>query len=82
MRLKKHKRLRGLAASDGKKTALDLPLEFEGRRAYVVWDLVRLGHHELKARIEIDPQLLEEAGGEGLDYLYRGPLVLPRPENN
>jgi len=35
-----------------------------------------------KARVEIDPALLLKEGGRTWDFLYRGELVLPRPQNN
>ena len=56
--------------------------EFEGKRAFIIWDSVPLGHYELKARLEINPRLLQKAEDNGWDYFYRGKLVLPRPENN
>ena len=75
-------KMRSLAQDHGKNTFVDLHLEFEGRRAFVIWDSVTLGGYELKARLEIDPGLLQEAAGRGCDFFYRGQLVLPRPENN
>ena len=75
-------KLRSLASSNGKLSAIELDLEFDGERAFVVWDSVSFGAFRLKARVEIDPHLLQTAGGRGCDYFYRGELVLPRPENN
>ncbi len=82
MRVKKQKLLRHLSLNNGQSTLVDLPLEFEGRRVYVLWDLVVLGRHQFKARIEIDPKLLDRLNGPGGNYAYRGPLVLPRPQDN
>ncbi len=81
MRIKLFK-MRSLAVDNGKTACVDLNLEFEGERAYVVWDSITLGEYKLKARVEIDPELLQKAGGRGCDYYYRGQLVLPQPENN
>ena len=81
MRVKSY-RMRSLAVDHGKNTFVDLHLEIEGRRAFVVWDSVALGEFELQARLEIDPGLLQKASGRGCDFFYRGELVLPRPENN
>lgn len=81
MDLKMYK-LRSLAAGHGKTNSVDLDMEFEGDRAFVVWDSISLGNCELKARVEIDPELLQAATGRGCDYVYRGELILPRPELN
>ncbi len=75
-------KIRGLALTHGQNTFVDLNLEFEGKRAFVIWDTVPVGHFELKARLEIDPKLLHKAEANGWDYYYCGHLVLPRPENN
>lgn len=75
-------RMRSLAVENGHETAVDLKLEFEGRRAFVILDSFKMGHFRLKTRLEIDPKLLQPDSGPGFDYLYRGQLVLPRPENN
>ena len=75
-------KLRSLTVEKGKTTCVDLDLEFEGSRAYVVWESLTLGTFLLKARLEIDPALLQKGGGRGWDYFYRGELVLPRAENN
>ncbi len=75
-------KLRSLTMANGKNTVLDLNLEFEGRRAFVVWDQVRMGDFELKARLEIDPKLLQKGDTDSCDFLYRGQLVLPRPQDN
>lgn len=82
MRVKMQKRLRRLALSNGGHALIDLPLEFEGKRVFVVWDQIVLGRQELKARIEVDPKLLQRLRGPGRDYSYRGQLILPRPQDN
>ena len=64
-------KLRSLTVRNGKNTILELNLEFEGRRAFVVWDQVKLGDFELKARLEIDPKLLQK-NEENCEYLYLG----------
>ena len=81
MRQKLYK-LRGRAVAKGKLKYIDLDLEFDGKRAFVVWDSISLGNYLLKARVEIDPQLLHADPEQGFDYIYRGELVLPSPENN
>ncbi|HLH55299.1 MAG TPA: hypothetical protein VKY92_16985 [Verrucomicrobiae bacterium] len=75
-------KVRGRAVGQGKTELIDLDLEFDGKRAFVIWDSISLGGYLLKARVEIDPQLLHAHCGRGLDYVYRGELILPRPENN
>jgi hypothetical protein len=75
-------KMRGLAVNNGKTSFINLNLEFEGKRAFVIWDSITLGSYMLKARLEIDPKLLLKDTGRDWDYLYRGKLVLPRPENN
>jgi hypothetical protein len=75
-------KVRSLTTKNGKDTVLDLNLEFEGRRAFVVWDQVRMGDFELKARLEIDPKLLQKGDTDNCDFLYRGHLILPRPQDN
>ncbi|HWH72169.1 MAG TPA: hypothetical protein VNT26_22590 [Candidatus Sulfotelmatobacter sp.] len=70
-------RLRG-----GPKTGRELNLEFEGKRAFVIWDWVTAGKYLFKARVEINPKHLRKACEPSCDYVYRGKLVLPRPENN
>ncbi len=75
-------RMRSVTVAHGKPSFIDLDLEFEGRRAFVVWDSIPLGAFLVKARLEIDPDLLQENSGRGYDYYYSGELVLPRPENN
>lgn len=81
MRVKMYK-MRSLTVENGKTALIDVDLEFEGNRAFVIWDSITLGKYMLKARVEIDPALLQAGAERGCDYLYRGELVLPRPENN
>jgi hypothetical protein len=81
MRAKLYK-VRGRAVAKGKLELIDLDVEFDGKRAYVIWESITLGNYLLKARVEIDPQLLLADQGRGCDYVYRGELVLPNPENN
>ena len=66
----------------GKLEFIDLNLEFDGKRAFVIWDSISVGDYLLKARVEIDPQLLHADSGRGCDYVYRGELILPNPANN
>ena len=75
-------RLRGQTVAKGKRASIDLELEFEGKRAFVIWDSINLGGFLLKARMEIDPRLLRADSGRGCDYVYSGELVLPSPEHN
>ena len=81
MRAKLYK-LRGRTVAKGKPEFIDLDLEFDGKRAFVIWDSISLGNYLLKARVEIDPRLLHVDSGRGCDYVYRGELVLPSPQNN
>ena len=75
-------KMRSLAVEQGKKAFVVVNLEFEGERAFVVWDSITVGEYNLKARVEIDPELLQKAGDRGCDFYYHGDLVLPVPENN
>jgi len=81
MRAKLYK-MRGRAMAKGKVEFIDLDLEFEGKRAFVIWESVQVRGFLLKARLEIDPKLLRADSGRGCDYVYRGELVLPNPELN
>jgi hypothetical protein len=81
MRVKQYK-MRSLTVEQGKETCVDVDLEFEGSRAFVVWDSITVGTAMFKARVEIDPALLLKEGGRTWDFFYRGELVLPRPQNN
>jgi len=82
MHLKTQKRLRHLARENGLRKLVELPLEFEGKRAFVIWDWAVMGQQQFTARIEIDPKLLQRIAGSGSDYSYSGQLILPRPEEN
>jgi hypothetical protein len=75
-------KMRGLTVEQGKEAFVVFDLELEGERAFLVWDSITLGQFNLKARVEIDPELLERSGDRGCDFHYLGQLVLPRPENN
>ncbi len=75
-------KMRGRALAKGKTKLIDLDLEFDGKRAFVVWECVQVRGFLLKARLEIDPKLLRADSGRGCDYVYRGELVLPNPELN
>jgi len=66
----------------GKIKHIDLDVEFDGKRAFVIWDSITMGNYLLKARVEIDPQMLHADTSRSCDYVYRGELVLPNPENN
>ena len=81
MRLKLYK-MRSLTVENGKTAFIEVNLEFEGQRAFVIWDSISVGTLLLKARVEIDPTLLQTGSGRGCDYVYCGELVLPRPQNN
>jgi len=75
-------KMRSVARENGQQTPVDLNLEFEGKRAFVIWDTITLGKFELKARVEIDPAFLQAATRPDCDFLYNGQLVLSRAENN
>ncbi len=81
MRVKLYK-MRSLTVENGKNTIRELALEFEGRRAFAILDSIPLGNYQLKARLELDPKLLQKVFNPGCDFFYRGPLVLPQPETN
>ena len=81
MRLKFYK-MRSLTVENGKTAFIEVNLEFDGKRAFVIWDSISVGTLLLKARVEIDPTLLQTGSGRGCDYVYCGELVLPRPQNN
>jgi len=74
--------MRGFAVEDGKDRIVEMEIEFEGHRAFAVWDTVRFGRYEFKARVELDATLLQKAIGQPHEFEYRGPLVLPRPQDN
>ncbi len=75
-------KLRSGTAQQGKAAFINLDLEFDGQRAFVIWDSLAVGNYMLKARVEIDPRLLQADSRREADFVYRGELVLPRPENN
>ncbi|PWU16853.1 MAG: hypothetical protein C5B50_12595 [Verrucomicrobia bacterium] len=81
MRSKKYT-VRSLTLGQDKNSSTEFNLEFEGKRAFVIWDSFALGDYRIEARMEIDPMLLQEAGGKGSDFLYCGEIILPKPENN
>jgi len=74
--------LRSLINQNGKNSLIDLQLEFEGKRAFAIWDSIPIGAFELKARLELDPKLLKRVEHHGCDFFYHGELVLPEPQNN
>lgn len=75
-------RLRSRTRQGSNAALKDLDLEFEGDRAFIIWDSIPLGSCNLKARVEIDPHRLEKSPAKACDYLYRGELVLPCPQEN
>ena len=75
-------KMRGQTFSGGENSFVDLDLEFEGKRAFIIWEEMELGNFQLQARMEIDPRLLQRVEDRTCDYVYHGELVLPRPENN
>ena len=77
----KTNKISSLAYKDGHHSWINLDLEFEGKRVFVVWDTIQMGSYAVKARLEIDPKHLKSTDKYG-DYEYRGELVLPKPENN
>ena len=81
MHLKMRKRLRHLARENGRGKLVELPLEFEGERAFVIWDWAVLGRQQFKARIEIDPERRDSIGvwdgGEFTDGSGTGCLTGP-----
>jgi hypothetical protein len=81
MRSKTYK-MRSLTPSGDTNTFIDLPLQFEGCRAYAIWDSIAVGPLRLQVRLEIDPALLQKVAYRGCDYFYRGELILPQPRNN
>jgi hypothetical protein len=74
--------MRGLALEKGKRTFRNLGLEFEGARAFVIWDSVTCGDYEFKTRLEIDPKRLRKTQSAGWDFFYHGSLELPCPQDN
>ena len=74
--------MRGFAVENGKDRIVEMEIEFEGERAFAVWDTVTLGTYEFKARVELDATLLQRAIGQSHEFEYRGQLILPRPQDN
>ena len=74
--------MRGFAVENGKDRLVEMEIEFEGNRAFAVWDTVTCGRYEFKARVELDATLLQRAIGQSHEFEYRGQLVLPRPQDN
>lgn len=74
--------LRSLTVKDGKNTFIELDLQFEGQRAFIIWESVNFGNFRLKALLEIDPDRLIRTGERHPEYEYSGQLELPRPEDN
>jgi hypothetical protein len=81
MRAKMFK-MRGCTSEKGQTAFVELDVEFEGKRAFAIWDSVSIGNYFFKARLELNPRLLKKIKGKRCDYLYRGRLVLPRPQDN
>src|SRR5882724_7348293 len=81
MRVKSYK-MRGLTLKAGEEATIEMEVEFEGKRAFAIWDSVLLGAYEFKSRVELNPKLLKKDTSLSCDFVYRGELVLPRPENN
>ena len=72
-----------LAVPTGNHSHINLPLEFEGNRAFAIWDTVNIRGYRFKMRIEVNPKLLRKKGGnQNPAYQYCGKLPLPRPELN
>ena len=75
--------VRTLANEKGKDTTVvELGLEFEGSRAFAIWDSISIGKYELKARLELNAKLLRKVTVQGCDFFYLGQISLPRPEDN
>jgi hypothetical protein len=80
--LEKMYTLRSLINQNGKNSLVDLQMEFEGKRAFAIWDSIPIGDYKLKARLELDPKLLKKVQNYGCDFFYHGELILPEPRNN
>ncbi len=74
-------RMRSRANKGSREAWINFNLEFDGERAFAVWETIQVGNYALKARLEIDPGQLRPGEEEG-DFVYRGQLVLPTPHNN
>jgi hypothetical protein len=81
MRVKFYK-MRGLSQKSDVLAPIDLELEFDGKRAFAVWESFQVGRYEFKARLEINPRLLKKLSSSKCNYLYRGELQIPRPQDN
>ena len=81
MRVKFYK-MRGLSQKSEVQPPIDLELEFDGKRAFAVWECFQIGKYEFKARLEINPRLLKKLRSSNCNYLYRGELEIPRPQDN
>ena len=81
MRVKFYK-MRGLTQKSDLPAPIDLELEFDGNRAFAVWESFQIGKYEFKARLEINPRLLKKLQSSNSNYLYRGELQVPRPQDN
>lgn len=75
-------KLRSHTVENGRDSFVDLRLQFEGDRAFAIWETFPIGNYELAARLELNPKLLQKAGNQPYDFIYRGELVLPRPQDN
>ena len=75
-------KLRSRAFKNGKYSLVNLRLQFDGRRAFAIWDSIPVGNLELQARLELNPKLLQKVASGKCDFFYRGDLVLPRPQDN
>ena len=74
--------MQSVAVRNGKNALIDLRLEFEGKRAFAIWESIPVGNYELKARVELDPELLLKTSQAECDFIYHGQLILPRPQDN
>jgi len=66
----------------GKKVQMHFQLDFEGTRAFLVWETFKVGKQIFVARVELNPRLLRRTAGKSSNYSYRGKIALPQPENN
>lgn len=73
--------MRSRAVKDGQNSWIDLNVEFEGNRAFAIWETIQVGNYALKARLEIDPAKLRPSDND-YEFVYRGELVLPNPAHN
>jgi hypothetical protein len=66
----------------GKYALEDYQLEFEGDRAFLVWEEFNVGNLFFKAVVELNPNLLRRIEGRSTNYYYRGKITLPHAEDN